>query len=384
MISSVPVAAPGRPVFGPIAVIALIIVGLSALDKVLAKSETAEVEGAAERSHTAGKRLLAEGKAAAAIDPLRNAHALVRQNAGYELELIGALLAVQKTSEADPLMEEILVRQPNDGQADLMAGRLRLREGRVSDAEAYYHRAIYGEWQSDAAAHRTAARLELIQLLIKERDHQNLLAELISLEAEAGTQPDIEKELGHLFMVAGSPARAAGVYHALLAREPDDATAYAGLGEAELEQGQYRAARGAFLQASYRHPDAAIQRRLELLYTLTALDPTPRQLPSIEKYNRSLQILEMTRADLERQIAQHPALFSGSAAGGALKAETDQLLSAAAGSVSKKTPQNVTNEMAEDSLGLAEKIWKARIRIFGTETSPEEEPLRLIMEKLAA
>ncbi len=60
------------------------------------------------------------------------------------------------------------------------------------------------------------------------------------------------------------------------------------------------------------------------------------------------------------------------------------MLSAAAGSVSKKTPQNVTNEMAEDSLGLAAKIWKARIRIFGTETSPEEEPLRLIMEKLAA
>ena len=253
-------------------------------------------------------------------------------------------------------MEEALQRRPNDGETNLIAARLRLKEGRTAEAEAYYHRAIYGEWPKDAAAHRTAARMELIHLLAKEHNHQELLAELIALEAEAPEDAAFRKQLAELFLVAGSPARAASLYRAMVAKNPEDVQAYSGLGEAELEQGQYRAARVAFLQASYHHSDASVAPRLELANTLTALDPTPRQLRSMEKYERSLRILRLTREDLAQHMTQNPLLVGGDA----VSRETVELLTDADDAVSKKTPQHVTNELAEQSLTLAEKIWKAR------------------------
>ena len=175
-------------------------------------------------------------------------------------------------------------------------------------------------------------------------------------------------------MTAGSPARAAGVYQNLIAKNPGDRVAYAGLGEAELENGQYRDAHMAFFRAFVRNPnDASIRARLELLNTVTALDPTSRQLPTAEKYRRSLVILGMARAALEQCTAKAPGTQSGEAA---------QLL-AEADAAAKKTGARITNELAEEALGIAEKLWRAK----GTACAPAaegEEPLRLIMEKLAS
>jgi len=49
-------AVPGKPVLGLIAILALVIVGLAALDKALAKIEDTEVRGSARRSYETGKR----------------------------------------------------------------------------------------------------------------------------------------------------------------------------------------------------------------------------------------------------------------------------------------------------------------------------------------
>ena len=75
----------------------------------------------------------------------------------------------------------------------------------------------------------------------------------------------------------------------MAAKDPKDIAASEGLGEAELEQGQYGAARAAFLQGFFQHPnDASIRSHLETLNTVVALDPTLRQLTSEEKYRRSI------------------------------------------------------------------------------------------------
>jgi hypothetical protein len=210
--SSVKMATPDKPVLGLIVILMLVIAGLTALDKSLAKIEDAEVRGSARRSYETGNQFLGQGLAAKAVDPLRDAHALERENAGYTLALISALMNVGKTSEADTLMDEILASKPNDGQANLVAARLVLKEGKRDDAEAYFHRAIYGSWPTDSMGHRRASRMELIQLLQAEKARQPLLAELISLESDATGDEQSQRQIAQLFMSAGAAGRAPALY----------------------------------------------------------------------------------------------------------------------------------------------------------------------------
>jgi tetratricopeptide (TPR) repeat protein len=354
--------------------LALLIAGLTALDRFLARTEQEEVRSAADRSWRSGRKLLSEGRAGEALDALRNAHTLERDNSAYEVDMIAALLALGRTAEADPLMDETLQRKPNDGPANLMAGRLRAKEGDAQDAEAQYHRAVYGEWPGEVAVSRRNARLELIDFLTRLHAQQELLAELISLEAESGGDDAVRRRLAHLFLVAESPGRAATVYRALIAKYPDEAELYEGLGEAELRQAEYRRARAAFLQASFRHQGAVVGPRLVLLNEVIQLDPTPRQLPTAEKYDRSLRVLAMAKGDLEALLEKQP---------GAANAETAALLKTAADALAAR-PRSVGNELAEQVLDLAVKVWKARVAMFGPSTSAEEEALKLTMERIAS
>jgi thioredoxin-like negative regulator of GroEL len=350
--------------------LAAIIAALFALDRFLAKVESAELHSAAQNSYLAGSRLLDAGKAAEAADLLRAAHSTERGNSDYELALISALTRAGRTADAEPLMNEMLQRAPNDGRVNLIAARLRVREGNAGDAEAYYHRAIFGEWPAEAPGRRIEARVELVNQLINSGKRQELLAELISLEAEPAAGADVRKRLAGWFLLAGSPARAADVYRAMVASDPKDLTAAEGLGEAELEQGQYAAARTAFLQAAFQHPnDASTRGHLEILNTVVALDPTLRQLTSEEKYRRSMRILDMARSGLAQCPGENPLFASVSAA------------------LSARAPAHVTNEDSEKVLALAEQAWRARGETCEG-ASPkadagDAEALNLLMKKLA-
>jgi tetratricopeptide (TPR) repeat protein len=196
------------------------------------------------------------------------------------------------------------------------------------------------------------------------------LAELISLEAEADGDAALRHRIADLFLVSDSPARAATVYRTLIEENPDDAPAWAGLGEAEMQRGDYRAARTAFMQAAMHHAGDATGSRLVLLNEVIQLDPTPRRLPTAEKFDRSLRILALAKGDLEAQLEKRPS---------AANAETADLLKAAA-----NPPRTATNETAEQNLDLATKIWKLRVSLFGSSTAPDLEALKLTMERLAS
>jgi tetratricopeptide (TPR) repeat protein len=268
-----------------------------------------------------------------------------------------------------------MLREPDDGRTNLSAARLAFERGKTGDSVSYYHRAIYGNWPQNAPAHRVAARMELVDVLVTTGRSKDLLAELLPLQEEAKKDMTIQMALGHLFLLAGSPSRAAASYQALIDRNPKDADAYAGLGDSYLEQGQYRDAHAAFVKAlSYKPDDVSIQPRLDLSSALTDLDPTPRRLASMEKYRRSLHILQLAYDDLNACIAKHP---------GPPSAETTQLLSSAHDALSNKPATSATNEISEGVLETVEKIWQARIASCGAAVSPAEEPLRLIAEKLA-
>jgi tetratricopeptide (TPR) repeat protein len=359
-------------------VIIVVVTCLAAVDQFLARVESAEMTSSAQRSYVTGSRLLAEGNAGKAIDPLRDAHVLERQNPEYELQLIAALTAAGKTVDADPLLTDILQREPNDGRANLTAARLMIRKGNIAEAEAYFHRAIYGGWSGDEGAHRVSTRMELIDLLARRNRKQELLAELISLQAETPANDEIQKRLGKLFLLAGAPARAANVYEGLIGQDPTDIAAYLGLGEAELAGGDYSAAHAAFFRASSRDPnDESIRARLQTLNTVAELDPTVRQLTSAEKYSRSIRILDMARASSAECVAGGPRSLIPSAD------ETAQLLKTAEATIASQVPAHVTNEIAEGVLSLAEKIWQADRAACG-DRSRELNALDLIMNKLVS
>jgi len=353
-----------------LAVVLAVIVFIASLDQILARTEVREVQNAATRSWTTGMRLLHNGQPAEALDALRDAHAMERDNVVYELDMISALTALGRTSDADPLIDEVLQRRPNDGYANLIAARVKAREGDAENAEAFYHRAIYAEWPPDGAMHARDARFELVQYLVGRNSKQQLLAELISLEAEADGDAALRHRIADLFLVSDSPARAATVYRTLIEENPDDAPAWAGLGEAEMQRGDYRAARTAFMQAAMHHAGDATGSRLVLLNEVIQLDPTPRRLPTAEKFDRSLRILALAKGDLEAQLEKRPS---------AANAETADLLKAAA-----NPPRTATNETAEQNLDLATKIWKLRVSLFGSSTAPDLEALKLTMERLAS
>lgn len=359
---------------GLIVIVIAVIGSLAALDLFLEEAEQQELASQAQHTYVQGVRLLQAGKTDQAVDALRRAHAMERKNLAYEMELIAALTAAGKAGEAEPLMNEVLDADRNDGAANLVAARLRLKEGNLVDAEAYYHRAIYGEWPQDGAQHRIAARMELIDLMVAKNQKEDLLAELLPLQESAKNNPGLQLRLGRLFMVAGSPGRAMDVFRMLTREQPGNVDAGKGLGDADLEEGDYGAARAAFYSAFVQDSkDNSIRLKLQLAGMLAGLDPTPRGLSSEEKYRRSLRILGWAQEDLEKRIQTQ----------GAEPNAGQQALLERAENLMGEQPVQVTNELSEGVLGLAERIWQTRLSAGGSATTPDEEPLRLIFMKLA-
>ena len=355
-----------------IPVVALLIVGLAVLDLALARTEEAETEASAREAYKNGRALLAQHKTDEAVEAFRKAHALVRSDETYQLGLISALMAAGKTAEAEPLMDEVLQTSPNDGPSVLLAARLMANKGQPTAAAALYHRAIYGAWPKDARQQQIAARLELIHFYQRLGRQQDMVAELIPLEDEAGDNQKLRMEIANLFLAANAPGHAEASYRALIQQDPKNGFAYEGLGKVELETGDYRRARSAFVMASVRSgnlPD--LTKQLSLAKSLTELDPTSRHLSSIDKYLRSLKILQMVRDDFKACVASSTKINAD---------ESSTLIGQADSLVSAQPPAQPTNEMAENILDIAQNLWQTRGKLCA---SPSNDELRLIMEKLS-
>lgn len=357
-----------RPKFGLVVGLAATIAIFWTIDVFLARMEDREVQIEARHDAEDGSRLLAAGRAADAVDMLRKAHGLEREDSHYSLELAQALMAAGKLNEAEAMLADALEQSPNDGEANLIEARLMVRLGRLDQAQAYYHRAIYGIWPKDAQAQRIRVRLELADLLAADKSNQELVAELILLDAEAQQDLNVRRKVAHLYIEAGSPARAVAAYRALIRDDPDNdpngGENYAGLGEAQLALGNCREAQMAF-QNAIRH-GANVQDRLDLATRVAGLDPTPRNLSMAEKFSRSGEILELARDALSKCATGDQA---------------KTLLDDADKSLTAKIRGTLTNEMSEDRLAMAQTIWE--FTSSNCASAPKDEALALIMTKLA-
>ncbi len=268
-------------------------------DIFLARLDRSASDAHAASEYADGLALLAAGRPSDASARFGAAVAIDRQNVNYALALGQALLEQGRTTDAEATLRALLDRAENDGAVNLTMAHVMLRENRPADAKAYFHRAIFGRWGADSVARRTQARFELIDMLAARGDSRELLAELLPFEETSPDSTALRRRLGRLFILAGSPARAAAMFGEVLRRDPEDATAYAGMGEAALELGNFRTARADLAKAAELRPeDPAIARSLAVADSVLSLDPTARGIGAHERYVRSQTLLARTIAVL--------------------------------------------------------------------------------------
>jgi Flp pilus assembly protein TadD len=354
-----------------ILIVAGSIVALYSFDRLLEKVEQSELQREANLEHETGMALLAQGRTDAALPHLSRASVLNRTNRSFQLDLAGALLEAGQREQAETNLRDVLSEDSNDGRANLLMARLMVNAGRSTEADAYYHRAIYGTWYLAPQSSRLQARLELADYLSRQDRKQELLSELLVLQDATRADPALAGRVAQLFLASGSPARAVSAYQDIIRANSADADAYVGLGEAQVRAGNFRGAETAFLgvlRCRPDDPDAA--RRLKFATMLEHMDPTPRRLSSAEKYGRSTALLAAVRDSV---AANCPAAINNP--------DAKPLFDEAEKAMKSKPRGPVTNETSEAVISLAEQLWSKEMVVCGAKQRTDD-PVPVLMDKL--
>lgn len=352
--------------------ILLAIAGFSVIDSFLAREERLASHKEAQRLFREGQRFEQAGNYSRAIDRFRAARSVTGEQANYAIALAVALLKAGQLQEAESILGEVLQRDSVSGEANLMMARVLVKQGRLAQAESYYHRAIYDQWPDGAAGHRRQARLELIDTLAHYDKKKDLLSELLALQDEAGGDVRILKRIAPLYLSVGSPLHAADAFRDILRYEPRNADAYAGLGEVEFAAEKYRAAEEDFRSALRLDPrNEQLRTHLELCRQVLQLDPTRRGLSMRDRYERSLEVLHLA-VDGLRQCS----------ADGTPQSVQD-LADTADEQLRRQVKAVQENDAIEANVGLAEKLWRARTGECKQAISPAEQPLELVLAKIS-
>jgi tetratricopeptide (TPR) repeat protein len=359
-----------KPSFLRTLMLTMIAIGvLFSVDTFLAKKEKQESHVESERFYQAGQKAMQQGAPQIAVEQFTAAYAIARDNHEYQIALAEALIASGRLPEAEDTLSDLLQKDGTNGPANFAMARALVKEGRTAEGISYYHRAIYGQWGQSDVAHRRVARFELVDLLAAQNDKEALLAELLPLQEQAPDDAATQLKLGRLFITAGSPARAIPLFRAVLQQNTAKPDAYAGLGEAEFVQGDYRAALADFLQASHFRPeDSAIKSRIELSRQLLTLDPNLRGLSAEEQHRRSLALLDL----ILREVRDCTA--SAAPPGRDLVDQAEKV---------RKGHVTASQQSAayESTVELLDKLWQIDKASCAAQ-SKSSEPLAIVMESL--
>lgn len=344
----------------------LVFLGLFFADGALARLERVEIQREASNEYSEGMRLLGAGKAREAAERFQRAYSIERSNRAYLIGYARSLMESARPEEAAELLRLALNRSSNDGESNLLMARIMAKGGKTAEADAFYHRAVYGTWPENGEARVLETRLELAEYLAGHGSSRGLLAELLILQDESANDPALGRKVAGLLLASGSASRSAALYRELLTREPHASDLWDGLGRAELESGDYRNATTAFLRVIRSDPlfDGAA-RRLRLSSELSRLDPTPRTLGSWEKYRRTVELLKRA-VDGLGSCAPDDAL---------LESVREELSRAG------KLQRSPSNEDSEAVLKFAAEVWHERVAVCAA-PSPDD-PLGPLMEKIS-
>jgi Flp pilus assembly protein TadD len=355
---------------GTISGIVVLIGLLLVFDLFLAHIDERESAARADTEYQNGLAALRAGHPSDAVDHFGAAVGIERSNVNYALALGEAMLQAGRTAEAEETLRTLLERAENDGAVNLTMAHVMVREARTEDAKAYLHRAIFGRWGADSIDRRNQARFELIDLLAKRGTPRELLAELLPFEEVSPDSVALRLQLGKLFILAGSPVRAATMFREVLRRDSTDGDAYAGLGETAIAAGNLRTARADLAEAVRLRPDdAETLRRLGLVDTVLALDPTARGIGASERLSRS-------RGLLARAVAVV------SSCGGPAAAALDS-----ARALLSRPPTRRSSQPRENSEADADRLMQAVTDVWATRTpacdaATHDDVVRLLVARI--
>ncbi|HEY6347595.1 MAG TPA: tetratricopeptide repeat protein [Bryobacteraceae bacterium] len=353
---------------------------VASADVFLAKAERAANQQEAARFFANGQKLLRKGENAQAVEQFRSALSLDRDNPDDQLALGQALFAAGRLNDARAALETLLEENSFSGPGNLAMARVLVKQDAVNQATFYYHRAIYGEWKENAGSNPVSVRLELAGLLSRQISkaedlkaqnlRESLLAELLPLEDEAPGDPATRKQLGWWFLAAGSPNRAATVFRMVLHELPGDAEAYAGMGQAEFAEGNYGVARADFQMAVRLRPgDWDSENRLKECERVLELNPRQVGLSAEQETARSRKLLEAVLDDLRQCIGPSPA------------APAQDLIAQDLIETAERNLKRPATSAA--NIEIAERLWQMRKASCGAALTAAEEPLELVLAKLA-
>ena len=358
-----------RSFLGTFTLVFACMAGLFVIDTFLEKTEVAESRAEAQRLYREGEALLQQNRYPEAIEHFRNALSFSRQNPDYQLALARALAGSKKYADAEVEVQGLLAQDPSNGPANLTMARVLVKEGRFAEATFYYHRSIYGRWANNASTERLHVRLELVDLLARESDKQELLAELLPLQDE-NFDVATREHIAQLYLTAGSANRAADMFREILHQQPSNAQAFDGLGSAEFARGNYRGARADFLNASRIEPsNAEYRKQWNISAKVLELDPMLRGLSSHERYARATRLLDIASQSVS------------SCLGANVPQDTQPLLDAAQKALTAHVRANQEDDATNANLDLAEKLFATRKKDCKQPLSDDEEPAALVLAK---
>jgi tetratricopeptide (TPR) repeat protein len=319
----------------------------------------------ADRYFQIGESLARKGQNEAAVEQFRNALSISRNNPQYRLAIAETLMKVGRYEEAAIYFHELLQVSPGDAIPNLMLARIDMRERDTAAAIDSYHRAIYGRWPDNSRADRLEARWELVGVLAKSGESKQVLAELLAIAEDAPNDLTTQARAAHMLLEYGAAHQAAELFREVLRRNPHDADAEEGLGDAAMALNNDSLAQLEYRRALRDNPkDKAVRQKLTLVSDVLSLDPTARGLSSQERYRRSRAVAGRALAALEGCLAglqPQPEAAKDAAA-------------KAAKSLASRRPRSL-DDAVDNNLNLADQLWTMKNDTCGAdkETDPALE-----------
>ncbi len=279
---------------------------LFAVTAILVSRFRAVETGLGHQWYARGERDLSGGRPGPAIDAFRTALVYDRENFLYRLRLAEALAAAGRLDEAHAYLVRLWQEQPGNGRVDLALARVAVQRGDTSDAERYYHQAIYGYWQQDGVETRERIRIELARTLMARGANQAAESDLVALAADLPPDSPLHTRLGELFVQAGSPLRARDEFAKALEVNANDVDALGGAAKTSFELGDYERARTYATRALALRPDSQIEQVERISALVLDSDPSRPHLSRAERERRVIEDFEHATARFRTCLQSPP------------------------------------------------------------------------------
>jgi tetratricopeptide (TPR) repeat protein len=344
------------------------------------------------RHYEIGQALQSAGNLEGAAEEYRKALLFLPDEPDYRLSLSVALVELGKLDEAQSHLQELLEADPTNGLINLMMARIDERRHKTSQAIDDFQRAVYGYWPRDKVQQRHAARWELVGLLEKQNRPNEVIGELLQLYANAPDDPEERSKIGFLLLRYGATSDALNLFRELVRDHPSYFQGRHGLGQADLNSGDYLAARREFQRAAHLDPnDRDNLNLLALANSVIELDPSLPRLRASERLRRSHLILARVLRDLaacnpanvpQSASVAKPATNAASAppAPPSPQQSMQQQLNDAATLLNAKPTD--PDQAALDMQDAAGRLWKDRSAYCPGKT-PHDQPLEIVLSRIA-